>query len=112
MNDDSAMPPEATVYSYDCRSQLSAVRGWSGPAPTAEELTALVLRERPTFAFEHDARKGTFRLTWADGRVEEFRDKPVRHLSVEPDESGALKPVIRRGGPVYLYLCREEREER
>ena len=58
-------------------------------------------RENPTFAFEHDVPKGVFRLTWADGRVEVFRDQPVRHLVLEADaETGELKPVVRGGVPV------------
>ena len=72
----------------------------------ADPLTAL-------FEFEHDADKGIFRLNWPDGKVEVFRDKPVRHLVVQPDaETGEMKPVIKRGRPTYLYLCREEREVR
>ena len=31
----------------------------------------------PPFSFEHDREKGIYRLTWSDGRVEVFRDKPV-----------------------------------
>jgi hypothetical protein len=39
--------------------------------------------------------------------------QPIRHLVVEPDpETGELKPVVERGSPTYLYLCREEREVR
>ena len=67
----------------------------------------------PPFSFEHDREKGIYRLTWSDGRVEVFRDKPVRYLVVEAvDESGELKPALTRGEPTYLYLCREEREVR
>jgi hypothetical protein len=65
----------------------------------------------PAFTFSHDKEKGLFILTWADGRIEKFRDKPARQLSVEPDPStGELRPVLRNGMPVFLYLCREERE--
>ena len=40
-------------------------------------------------------------------------DNPTRFLCVEPDpETGAMRPVTKRGRPVYLYLCREEREVR
>ncbi len=61
------------------------------------------LRQTPTFAFEHDAEKGIFRLTWADGKVEVFRDKPARHLVVEPDpETGEMKPVVKCGKPDVL----------
>jgi hypothetical protein len=65
----------------------------------------------PAFTFRHDQEKGLLILTWADGRIEKFRDRPARQLSVEPDpETGELRPVIRNGLPVFVYLCREERE--
>jgi len=73
----------------------------------------VVAPEEPAFSFEHDAQKGIFRLSWPDGKVEVFRDKPARHLVVKPDpETGEIKPVLQRGQPTYLYLCREEREIR
>ena len=66
----------------------------------------------PAFTFSHDKEKGLYILTWADGRIEKFRDKPARRLSVEPDpKTGELRPVIRNGLPVIIYLCREEREQ-
>jgi hypothetical protein len=101
------------VYSYDSRTRLQSVQEWDGPAPMAEDLAGQVLREMPTFAFQHDARNGVFRITWADGRVETFRDQPLRHLVLEPEaETGELKPVVRCGLPWVLYLSREEHEAR
>jgi hypothetical protein len=65
----------------------------------------------PAFAFEHDREKAVYRLKWPDGEVEVFRDRPTRYLVLEPDrESGELRPAIKRGQPMYLYLSREERE--
>ena len=65
----------------------------------------------PTFRFEHDQEKKLFVLTWPDGRIERFRDNPARQLHVEPDrKTGELRPVVHDGEPVYVYLCREERE--
>ncbi len=67
----------------------------------------------PHFRFEHDPKARVFRLTMADGTVEVWRDNPTRFLCVEPDpETGAMRPVVTRGRPVYLYLSREERETR
>lgn len=41
------------------------------------------------------------------------RFKPVRRAKVEPDPvTGELRPVIKRGESVYVYLCREERDQR
>jgi hypothetical protein len=67
----------------------------------------------PPVRFEHDPAARVFRLTTADGTVEVFRDNPTGYLCVEPDsesDTGAMRPVTRRGRPVYLYLCREERD--
>ena len=70
------------------------------------------LARPPAFTFSHDKEKGLFILTWADGRIEQFRDKPARQLSVELDpNTGELRPAIKNGLPVFLYLCREEREQ-
>jgi hypothetical protein len=50
-------------------------------------------------------------LTWPDGRTERFRDNPARQLVVEFDrKTGEPRPVTTNGRPVYMYLCREERE--
>ena len=67
----------------------------------------------PPFGFEHDPTARVFRLTTADGKVEVWRDNPTRFLCVEPDpETGAMRPVMKLGRPVYLYLLREDREAR
>jgi hypothetical protein len=67
----------------------------------------------PPHAFEQDKETGVFCLRWPDGEVEVFPDKPVRYLVIEPDaETGELKPVLKRGKPTYLCLCREEHEVR
>ena len=82
----------------------------SGPLITTYTYSAPV-PTRPTYHFEHDQEKGIFRIRRPDGTVEVFRDKPVRHLVVEPDaERGDMTPVVKYGRPTYLYLCREERE--
>lgn len=67
--------------------------------------------ESPGFRFTHEQAKGLFVVTDRDGNVVRFRDKPTRFLVVEPDpETGELRPAVKYGEPVYLYLCREERE--
>jgi hypothetical protein len=97
-----------------------------GPCPIAQPLyTALgelsspttftyFVEERPRrFEFVHDKARGLFILTKADGTLEHFRDKPTRYLVVEPDSTtGELMPTVKGGEPLYLYLCREEREAR
>ncbi len=56
---------------------------------------------------------GEFHALTADGKTEYWRDNPTRYLVVEPDPTtGKIKPVLKRGRPAYLRLCREEREER
>ena len=65
----------------------------------------------PAFQFTRDKEKRVFILAWPDGKVEHFRDNPARQLVVEPDrKTGEIRPVTRNGQPVYMYLCREERE--
>jgi hypothetical protein len=65
----------------------------------------------PAFQFNHDKAKRLFVLTWPDGKTEHFRDNPMRQLVVEPDPvTGELRPAIKNGQPVFVYLCREERE--
>jgi hypothetical protein len=66
---------------------------------------------RDEFTSSHDQAKGEYRLSFRDRTVERFRHDPARYLVVEPDpKSGSTQPAIRRGLPVYLYLCREQRE--
>ena len=63
------------------------------------------------FSFAHDRTEGVFIITKRDGSTELFRDIPVRYLVVEPDpQTGELRPTAKCGLPVYLYLCREQRE--
>jgi hypothetical protein len=65
----------------------------------------------PAFDFTHDKEKRLSVLTWPDGRTERFRDNPARQLVVEFDrKTGEPRPVTTNGRPVYMYLCREERE--
>ncbi len=69
-------------------------------------------REAPShFCFAHDRTRGLYAATQPDGTTELFRDNPVRYLVVEPDpQTGELRPAVKYGQPVYLYLCREQRE--
>ncbi len=63
------------------------------------------------FTFTHDAATGVYVLAKPDGTTEQFRDNPARHLVVERDPvTGELRPVVKRGQPTYIYLCREQRE--
>jgi hypothetical protein len=80
-----------------------------GPATT---FTYYFFEEQPRrFDSVHDKAKGVFVLTRPDGTVERFRDKPTRYLVVEPDrDSSELRPAVKCGLPVYLYLCREDKE--
>jgi hypothetical protein len=67
--------------------------------------------EPPLYKFEHLEEKRLFAITGSDRRTEYFRDRPVRYLVVEPDrETGEFAPVAKRQRPVFLWLCREERE--
>jgi hypothetical protein len=68
-------------------------------------------KTEPAFRFEHDKSKGVFVLTPPDGQAEKFRDKPVKHLLVEPDTvTGEMRPVVKRGAPSVVYFCRADYE--
>ncbi len=111
MSEDRDNPCSVTIYTYDDRAALTDVRNCTDPVRTGEQDAAAELRQERTFSFEHDAQRGIFRLTWADGKVDVFRDKLARHLVVEQDPlTGEMKPVLKRGKPTFLHLCREERE--
>ncbi len=95
-----------TSLVYDERGNVADVVRQDGRAPAT---TAAPARR---FHWEHLPEKRLFALT-ADGKTEYWRDNPTRYLVVEPDPAtGEIKPVLKWGRPVYLRLCREEREER
>jgi ClpX C4-type zinc finger len=86
----------------------SAPRGPDDSEPRAGQLPY-----QPPPGFEYDKPKRVLRLLGADGRVEVFRDQPTRYLVVSLDpKTGDPLPITTDGVPRYLYLCREEREER
>ena len=112
---DERQPEESkvTVYTYDYGTRLTEVRELTGEAyrELQERIAACPDPAPPPFRFEHDPEARVFRLTAPDGSVEVFRDNPTRFLCVEPDpQTGAMRAVTKYGRPVYLYLCREERE--
>ncbi len=111
MNEDRPSQVPRVTYHYDNSNRLTPATDCIGYGPIPEAPPDMALRQSPLFSFAHDTQKGVFRLTWPDGKVEVFRDKPVRHLAVEPDpETGEMRPVVKGGNPTYWYLCREERE--
>jgi hypothetical protein len=99
------------MYTYDASGRLVDQR-----EATPEDIEAALgsdtdgVRLTP-IAFERDKDKRLFKVAGPDGKTELFRDNPTRFLLVEPDpESGEMQPVIQRGRPAFIYLCREERE--
>jgi hypothetical protein len=85
-------PGYITTYTYDASGEMIAL---SQPSP-------------PPSKCEHDEKKRVFRITGPGGTTTEFHDRAVRFLVVEPDpESGELGPVISRGEPKVIYLCKE-----
>lgn len=100
------------TYSCDDAGRPTGV-GVSEPASPVREPEPRPQPAAAPFQWEHDRDQGLFRITGPQGRVEAFRDKPVRHLVVEPDpQTGAWRPILTRGRPTYLYLAREEQEVR
>ncbi|MGO9914730.1 MAG: hypothetical protein ACLQIB_08460 [Isosphaeraceae bacterium] len=95
-----------TSLVYDERGNVADVVRQDGRAPAT---TGAAARR---FRWEHLLEKRLFALT-ADGKTEYWRDSLTRYLVVEPDPTtGTIKPVLKRCGPVYMWLCREEREGR
>jgi hypothetical protein len=88
------------------------------PAPVSRESALGVItytyetpKEPKDCSFQHAKANGMLVITSPDGKTELFRDNPVRYLVVEPDpQTGELRPAVKHGQPVYLYLCREQRE--
>jgi hypothetical protein len=101
------------VYTSDRSGRLVAVEHLT-PEPCRQlQAQQAASAGPPPSDWEHDPAARVFRLAADDGTVEVFRDNPTRYLCVEPDpKTGAMRPVRKLGRPVYLYLCREEREAR
>ena len=112
MSPELSLPQRAGDSSHDGEVRPSGVRHVTRADGSVETRYEYTIEPRPpAFTFEHDRQKRLFIVTWPDGKTERFRDNPARQLVVEPDpETGEMRPVVRRGQPVYLYLCREERE--
>ncbi len=85
----------------------------SDPLGNVTTFTYFYDLEPARFLIEHDRQKRLFEITGLDGKKTEFHDRAVQFLVVEPDsETGELEPVVTRGKPKVMYLCREEREPR
>jgi hypothetical protein len=81
--------------------------------PVATTYTYSYEPEPPLFDFEHLEENGLFVVTGPGCGTQYFRDRPVRYLVLEPDrETGESTPLLKNRRPVYLWLCREEREVR
>jgi hypothetical protein len=102
----------ATTFVYDARDRLVEVQTpGDGGCDT-------VYRDEPPVAvpsqwkWEHLPEKRLYALT-TEGRTEYWRDTPTRYLVVEvDDETGEINPAVKHRRPVYIWLCREEREAR
>jgi len=116
MDTNSQPSPEhrTITYTYDRDERLIRIDQGDGPTIDLPPIPADQFEPwAPAYRFEHDKAKGIFRLTGPDGSVECFRHNPTRYLVVELDaQTSEMTPVLKRGRPTYLYLCREEREVR
>ena len=112
MVSDSSTPPPSPGDSSDNRSRRP--NEVSRILPMTDHVTTFTYGAEPpspAFQFNHDKEKRLLVLTWPDGKTEHFRDNPMRQLVVEPDPAtGELRPAIKNEQPVFVYLCREERE--
>jgi hypothetical protein len=103
-------PPDdaAKTRRLEWRPVLHSCDNELGPVTT---YTYLIEEWPALFTFTHDTAKGVFVVTNRDGTTERFRDNPARHLVVEPHpETGEMRPAVKYGRPVYIHLCREQRE--
>ena len=67
----------------------------------------------PRVNVEHDREKRVFRVAQPDGTTDVFRDEPIRFLvATRNPQTSETMPMLRYGEPEYLYLCREEKEQR
>jgi hypothetical protein len=105
-------PEPTATYVYDMTNRLRRVYEDDGDRGILVTSYRFPPGSKPrSFTFAHDKQKRLFNLTCSSGAIEHFRDNPTRQLAVEPDPvTGEMRPVMRDGEPVYVYLCREERE--
>ncbi len=107
VGDEPPPEPEVSVYTYGKAGRLEAVEHRTAEEWRRRQERDATGEDPPPVKFEHDPAAGVFRLTTADGAVEVFRDSPTRYLCVEPEPgTGAMRPVMKFGRPVYLWLCR------
>jgi hypothetical protein len=112
MDYDSPLP-RITTYTYSMDGRLIGVTDDTGGGEQPADASNPPWLPPSSFTFRHDPEKRVLLLSGPDGKTEVFRDNPTRYLSVAPDpETGEMKPVMKYGRPTYLWLCREEREER
>ena len=97
-----------TTYVYDSQGLRMSIDSGDGRGPVPATPAGRLFR------WEHLPEKRLFGLTELYyEKTEYWRDNPTRYLVVEVDPStGTIEPVTKRGKPVYLLLCREERETR
>ena len=113
VSDERQPESRVTVYTYESGGGLASIEELTGEEFQRRQDPLEASDDPPPFRFEHDRAARVFRLTAADGTVEVFHDNPTRYLRVEPDpQTGSMRPVKKHGRPVYLYLCRDEREAR
>ena len=63
------------------------------------------VEDPPAASTSSTTRTGVNVVTKPDGTTERFRDKPVRHLVVEPEpDTGEMRPAI-KGGLPYTCTC-------
>ena len=99
-----------TTFVYDARSRLTEIQTpGQGGCDTVYRYDP-PLPSPVQWQWEHLPDKRLYSLT-AEGKTDYWRDNPTRYLIVEPDkETGMMKPALKRRRPVYIWLCREERE--
>jgi hypothetical protein len=112
MDHDSPLP-RITTYTYSMDGRLIGVTDDTGGGEKPADASHPPRLLPSSFTSRQYPEKRVLLLSGPDGKTEVFRDNPTRYLSVAQDsETGEMKPVMKYGRPTYLWLCREEREER
>jgi hypothetical protein len=109
------------TYSYDSKGGMTYIENSQDRtvgADTSDRRRPVPVKPSPRlFHWEHLKEQRLFALTDIDGEKAAepryWRDNPTRYLVVEVnEETGEITPAVKHRQPVYLWLCREEREAR
>jgi hypothetical protein len=112
MSFEPSFPRRISEYRFDGEDRLLEVREFTnGGESISNEFIGDAGPAPPSFTFEGDEDEQLFVLTWSDDGTERFRDEIAPNPVVAPDpETGEMRPVLRLGRQIYLFLFRRRGE--